>query len=177
MKTKAFLETQRLYLRPLMPSDVEGPYGDWFSDEEVCRYNSHHRFPVDKEALIEYIQHSNRTKERLVLGVFQKEGEKHIGNISLQCIDFLSRSAEFAILIGDKEVWGQGFSKEAGKALIDHGIQALNLRRIYCGVHEENEGMKALALALGMVEEGRRREAVFKNGKYSDFLEYGGIYE
>jgi RimJ/RimL family protein N-acetyltransferase len=33
--------------------------------------------------------------------------------------------------------------------------------------------MQKLALALGMREEGRRKEALFKHGKYVDIVEYG----
>jgi RimJ/RimL family protein N-acetyltransferase len=33
--------------------------------------------------------------------------------------------------------------------------------------------MQKLALKLGMKPEGRRRQAMYKNGKYSDILEYG----
>ena len=33
--------------------------------------------------------------------------------------------------------------------------------------------MQRLALYLGMKEEGRRREAAFKDGRYVDLIEYG----
>ena len=33
--------------------------------------------------------------------------------------------------------------------------------------------MKRLAISLGMEKEGVRREAVYKDGKYLDIIEYG----
>jgi ribosomal-protein-alanine N-acetyltransferase len=37
--------------------------------------------------------------------------------------------------------------------------------------------MKKLAAALGMKEEGRRREAAFKHAKYIDIIEFGVLRE
>ena len=49
----------------------------------------------------------------------------------------------------------------------------LNLNRIACGTFENNKGMRKLAEYLGMCEEGRRRRAVYKYGRYVDVIEYG----
>ena len=49
----------------------------------------------------------------------------------------------------------------------------LNLNRIYCGTTNENEGMKKIALKIGMLQEGVRRQAFYKWGKYQDIIEYG----
>lgn len=84
-----------------------------------------------------------------------------------------NKSAEFAILLGDKEFWGKGLSKEAGKLLLQYGFDTLKLHRIYCGTSEANIPMQHLALSLGMELEGRRKEAMFKDGLFYDILEYG----
>ena len=41
---KQFLTSDRLYLRALADTDLEGPYVEWLNDAEVCRHNSHHVF-------------------------------------------------------------------------------------------------------------------------------------
>ena len=97
----------------------------------------------------------------------------HIGNISLQNINLLSRNAELAILLGDKNYWGKGYSKEASKILVNHGFTELNLHRIYCGTSADNLAMQNIAGYLGMQQEGRRLEALYKSGKYVDIVEYG----
>jgi RimJ/RimL family protein N-acetyltransferase len=51
----------------------------------------------------------------------------------------------------------------------------INLHRIYCGTSSENIGMQKLANKLGMIKEGQRKDALFKNGKYLDVIEYGII--
>lgn len=169
----AFLLGENVYLRALRDEDAEGPYGGWFNDEEVCLGNSHHVFPYTKEAALEFIRAVHKRRDCLVLAIAGRADNRHIGNISLQNIDPVHRAAEFAILIGDRASWGKGFGKEAGKLLVAHGFRALNLHRIHCGTLATNVGMQHLARHLGMREEGRRREAAFKNGRFVDVLEYG----
>jgi len=173
----AFLEGSRLYLRPLSEDDADGPYPAWLNDAAVCMGNSHHRFPYSKQLALEYIQQSTRTNDDLVLAVVLKEGDQHIGNVALQRLHPVYRSAEFSILLGERSHWGKGYGMEAGRLLITHGFKALNLRRIACATFETNLAMKKLALALGMRKEGVRREAAYKDGKYVDIVEFGLLRE
>ena len=78
---------------------------------------------------------------------------------------------------GEKEVWGKGYSKEAGRLIVNHAFKVLNLQRIFCGTSEKNIPMQRLALGMGFKEEGRRRRSVFKDGEYLDILEYGLLKE
>lgn len=173
MRRRQFLAGARIYLRNLERSDVDGNYGYWLNDPEVCRFNAHHRFPYAKDDLAGYIEGLRGARDRLVLAIIDREGDQHIGNISLQNIDPLERSAEFAIVIGEKAAWGKGYSKEAARLIIGHGFAELNLHRIYCGTSADNLPMQKLALAMGFSLEGRRREALYKNFTYLDVFEYG----
>lgn len=172
-----FLVGERLYLRALVESDADGPYPGWLNDEEVSRGNSHHLIPYTKDAAATYIRQTLNTGDALVLAIVLHRDHRHIGNIALQNIDHTARSAEFAILIGDKDAWGQGYGLEAGRLLIHHGFSAFGLHRIACGTFEHNEAMRRLAQALGMREEGRRRQSAFKSGRYVDVIEYGLLRE
>lgn len=168
-----FLEGQRIYLRGLTDADASGDYPAWLNDAEVSRGNSHHVFPYSREAALDYIRQIRQSATSLALAIVLREDHRHIGNITLQSIHPIYRSAEFAVLIGDKAGWGKGYGLEAGRLVCRHGFEALNLHRIYCGTFADNVGMIGLAHALGMKEEGRRREAAFKEGKYIDIIEFG----
>ncbi len=168
-----FLRGEHLYLRPLVATDAEGAYVSWFNDKEVCEGNSHHVFPYTTDAALSYIRYAGETRDSVILAIVLLEGDQHIGNIALQSINPVDRTAEFSIVIGDKTVWGKGYAKEAARLLFDHGFYSLNLHRIGCGTFQNNEAMKRLAAYLGMREEGLRREAVFKNGRYVNVIEYG----
>lgn len=172
MELKPFIEGTTVDLRPLLRQDIEGEYINWLNDAEVNAHNGHHVYPYNRELALQYIAGTADQRENLVLAVVTKAG-LHIGNVSLQNIDPIHRSAEFAILLGDKNYWGRGIGEEVARLILHHGFTVLNLHRIYCGTIASNEAMQKLAQKLGMREEGRRRESFFKEGSYIDVVEYG----
>lgn len=168
-----FLRGPRLYLRGLCEEDASGAYPDWLNDPEVCAGNSHGVHPYSRSAARDYIRASAASLQDLVLAVVLAEGDRHIGNIALQRMHAVNRSAEFAILLGDKSAWGQGYGEEAGRLICAHGFAAHNLHRIHCGTLASNAGMLRLAEKLGMRREGVQRQAAYKNGTYVDVVLYG----
>jgi len=173
MKKTYFLMSEKIGLRPLVPEDAGVPYLNWLNDAEVCAGNDHHRWPFAPAAATAFIAAAASDRQNLVLAVEILETGEHIGNIALQSIDPIHRSAEISFLIGSRTAWGKGYGQEAGRLLLRHGFQELNLQRIGCGTPDSNAGMIKVALALGMKEEGRRRNAFFKGGKYHDIVLFG----
>jgi RimJ/RimL family protein N-acetyltransferase len=168
-----FLKGERIHLRALMEKDLTDTYLQWLNDEEVCRSNSHAIFPNTEYKMRSYFENLKNGTQQVVLAIIEAKSEMHIGNIALQNINWISRNAEFAILLGDKKYWGGGYGEEAAKLIVDYGFKRLNLHRIYCGTFDDNAGMRKLALKLKMKEEGLRREAAYKNGSYNDVIEFG----
>jgi RimJ/RimL family protein N-acetyltransferase len=168
-----FLKGKSIYLRALNELDVQGNYSIWLNDKEITKYNSHGRFPITAEQLLSFVRMSLQSNTSLVLAVVDIKNDMHLGNISLQSINWIDRNAEIAFLLGEKTYWGKGVMLEAGKLLIEHGFKTLNLHRIYCGTSSQNIGMQRLAEKLKMSKEGIRKEALFNNSSYSDIIEYG----
>jgi RimJ/RimL family protein N-acetyltransferase len=173
-----FLKGERVYLRAVKDDDANDSVR-WFNDAEVCAGNSHYVFPYTRQDAIEYIYNT----EDLVLAIItevepiinNEKFHKHIGNVALQNIHPVYRSADFSIIIGEKDYWGKGYGKEAARLLINHGFSAMNLHRISIATFEHNDPMRRLALSLGFKYEGWRHEAAFKHGRYVDVIEYGRI--
>ncbi len=177
-KENSFIyESERLCFRGLLHSDLDGPYLNWFDDQEVCQYNSHGIFPSTRKKMQAYIDRLQTSSTDLVWAIIEKSRGAHIGNISLQSIDLVNQSAELALIIGDKTCWGKGVAFESSRLIIDHGVKKLGLRRIYCGTSENNQGMIKLATRLGMEKEGVRREALYEDGRFVDILEFGLLTE
>ncbi len=168
-----FLESKRVGLRVLCEDDVNGNYRFWLNDGLVCKYNSHHKFPATIEDLRAYIKRGYQDKSMIVLAIVFKDNSEHIGNVALQDIDYISRCAEFAMLLGQQSYWRQGIGKEVGQLIIDHGFIELGLNRINLGASAENIGTQKLAENLGFIKEGVRRKMLYKNGKFNDIIEYG----
>jgi diamine N-acetyltransferase len=119
-----------------------------------------------------------RPVEEQVLGIEVKEplGEegienwKLIGSLGFTDISWRIRSAEFGILIGEKEYWGKGYGTEAVRLLTQYGFNTLNLNRIFLRVFEDNHRAIRAYEKAGFTLEGRMRQAEFHLGKYLDVL-------
>jgi RimJ/RimL family protein N-acetyltransferase len=156
-----------------MEEDLTEVYLQWLNDEEICAFNSHAIFPNSMGKMKEYFNKVQSSNNDVILAIIHSDTGKHIGNVTLQNINWVYRNAEFAILLGDKDFWGNGYGEEAAILIVQYGFYRLNLHRIYCGTISGNSGMIKLADKLKMKEEGVRRMAVFKNGQYRDVIMYG----
>ena len=101
------------FVRPLAESDLNGSYPGWFEDQDVCRYNSHGKLFKTSACFKKFLDELNQ-QDRVVWAICHIE-DGHIGNVSLQEISLINRTAEFAILLGDKRHWGKGVGLLAGK--------------------------------------------------------------
>lgn len=92
------------------------------------------------------------------------------GLVSLTGINPVFRSAEFHLMVGRRELQGQGVGTAATRAMLRHGFLDLNLHRIYLSVLASNAPAIHVYEQVGFRHEGRAREAVYKNGAYEDTL-------
>lgn len=145
-------------------------YTSWFHDQDITRYNSHGLFPYTEEKKDSYLYSLEDTTDKLVMAIVY-DGI-HAGNVSLQSIDWINRSAEIAIIL-DKYYHGCGIGTFACQKMLEHGFMKMNLNRIWTGTAEINNGMRSLARKIGMTAEGTFREAIFLDGKYYSVIEYG----
>ena len=173
VNTIPFLIGEKVLLRPLQEEDASGRYPSWLNDADVSFGNSHHVYPYTRQQAVDFIRSLSGQKSAIVLAIVEKLSMQHVGNISLQSINYTTRCAELAVLLGEKSCWGKGFGTEASHLLVTHGFLSVNLHRIELGTPSFNIGMQKIAVALGMKQEGVKREAFFKNGGYHDIFSYG----
>jgi len=169
----SFLKTQRLILEPLTQKHLSDEYVSWLNDNEVCKYNRHQTIPNTKEKTLSYINSLTNNLSSIVFAIIEKESSLHIGNIALQNVDYINSNADISIIIGEKSAWGKSYATECYRAIISYAFYTLNLHRVYIGTHEKNIAMQKVAKKIGMKEEGRKREAIFKDGQYYDLIQYG----
>ena len=163
-----FLIGKQIYLRGLEGSDLQTNYFQWFNDQTIGTYTRHACFPNSMEKMREYYQKAIKNDDLLVLAIIYIPDNIHVGNVSLQNIDWINRCAEFAIIIGEQKYAGRGIATEAGKLIINHGFERLNLNRIWLGVHEANKAAIKAYKKIGFEEEGRFRQRFFQNEKFYD---------
>jgi [ribosomal protein S5]-alanine N-acetyltransferase len=166
----AFRVGKSIYFRSLSVSDIENRYYEWFNDHETTTGNSHGVFPETKEKTIQFFNSLSTNKNIIHFAVCDIKTDEHIGCCSLQKIDWISRSAEMARIIGNKKYRRKGIGTEIGRILADYGFNVLNLNKIWAGNISFNIGAIKSNEKLGFVKEGVLREAIFKNGDYHDIV-------
>ena len=167
-----FLVGRTIYLSPLSRDDISERYIGWLNDPEVCRDNSHATFPNTLEKATAYVDSVQARDTELAFAVRLVANDEHVGNVALNRISWVHRSAELAILIGEKEAWNKGVGSEAYQLLIQHGFDVLNLNRIASIQTARNTGMVKVCEKNGMQKEGILRQLLFKNGEYVDGVIY-----
>jgi RimJ/RimL family protein N-acetyltransferase len=168
----AFLETPRLVLGNLRPEDLTEEYLAWLNDPEVLRYRAPKAFPTDIEALKEYLGRV-AAREDLLLAIRLKDTERHIGNITLNSILWVHRSAELSIMIGAKDMRGQGLGKEAIYGLSNHAFSSMGLHRLWA--ESPNPAFNRAVTTLGWKHEGTKRQAFLLDGDLVDIECWGQL--
>lgn len=178
-----------VFLVPFERGHMTEEYRSWFFDKEVTKYNSHGLFPYTKQAMEDFIlKIETGSTTDLIFAVMVQEvtcdlGDTtgktdrytytHVGNVSIQKINYVNRSAELAWVIGNSLYWGRGIATKAGKAMLRHCFDHLNLNRVWTGTARSNKGMLRVCRKLGMTLEGYFREGMYLKGEYQDVVALG----
>ncbi len=158
-------------LRELERKDIK-KINSWRNNEEIIALlGAPYRFinqEVDEKWYESYMQsRSNAIRYAIVTD----KSDDIIGLVSLCDINFINRSATLHIMIGN-EGQGKGAGTFAVRAMCEHAFINYGLHRIELDVLAENKRAQHVYEKCGFVQEGVRRQAVFKNGKYTDMLMY-----
>src|SRR5215216_1459323 len=87
-----------------------------------------------------------------------------------------ARSVELSLLV-DAAYWGQGFGMDMMQTILDACFGGWGVHRIGVRVEEGNERALALYRRLGFKEEGRLRQAAFRDGRHADLLLFSLLAE
>jgi RimJ/RimL family protein N-acetyltransferase len=168
------LEDDAVRLRPLRQSDV-GTTAIWRNDPVIRDQVLSFRFPVTHEMETRFIDRAIAGDgiNQCVAGVVDRSDEVLCGLVYLRDIDWISRHANFGIMIGHRDRQGRGLGLHAMRLMLGHGFNVLNLERIYLYVVDYNQIAKRLYESYGFIHEGRLRHHVALNGGYHDLLVMG----
>lgn len=164
-----FLKGKKIYLAGLTKKDCRGRYLEMVNDAEALTFvegiGYHPLYPFDLERYIK----SNDDRSNLLLGIFETRTGAHAGNIHLSRISPHHRHCSYGIVMHRKYM-GKGYAYEASKILIKHAFEKMNIHRIEITSVADNKKAAKLYKRLGAIEEGRKREAFYSKGKYSDLV-------
>jgi len=92
-----------------------------------------------------------------------------VGVVRTDEIDFVNRSIRVG---GDilPKYQGKGYGTRMFRLIRKYCFDCLNMNRLWLLVLENNTAALPLYRKAGFVEEGRQRKAIFRDGKYLDYL-------
>lgn len=160
-------ETERIFLRETLLSDVSQEYVDWMNDPEVTRYMEARFGQHTFESVKDFVRNVGK-ENSVLLAVIAKDHQKHIGNVKLGPIDKNHAFTILGVMIGDRNYWGKGYGPEAIKLAVEYAFTKLGLRKINADVYENNIGSLRAFQKTGFQEEGRRKRQYFSDGKWLD---------
>jgi RimJ/RimL family protein N-acetyltransferase len=173
---KAYLiESERICLRAVSLADANENYQCWLNTPEITRFLESRFHPTSLEQLQNYVKGMSEDSRNFFLAIILKRDERHVGNIKLGPVDWIHRTAELGILIGERDCWGQGYATEAIKAVVEFAFDTLNLHKITAGAYSANEGSIKAFQKAGFEIEGVRKEQFYCEGKYLDGVLLGRL--
>lgn len=142
-----------------MRRDLVPTYLRWMNDFEVIRTLGAPMRPMTQESEEAWYEKACKEEGCARFTIYTREECRPIGNTGLEGIDLRNRTAEFGILIGDREWWNRGCGTETARLMLDYGFHVLGLHHVYLRVFSNNpRGIRAYTRA-GFREAGRLRQA------------------
>lgn len=166
------IETKRLVLRALRPSDADAIFAVR-SDYEVTKYNSGAAYTDIAQAsgLIDRSSAGYNSKSSLYWALSMKEGGEVVGQLGYNCWDQDNHSAEIGFDLR-RDQWGKGIMKEALTGILKFGFECMGLNRIGAQVSTYNDNSVGILTRLGFLHEGTQRDQYFEDGRYHDLKLY-----
>lgn len=157
------LETERLLIRPFVPSDAEDMQRRVYGDPEVARFYCGDPLTLEQvqERVVYWGIRAKRSEDGLAAVVLRDAPDRPIGIAGPQfyLADFLRLEGEPETPFSRLEVelsyafgrdfHSQGYASEAGRAIIDYAFREMKIARLINVVDQENAPSVALMRRLG----------------------------
>ena len=168
------MQSDYIRLRPMQKADAPLLY-QWITNRELVIHNAPY-FPVsesDHDAWIERMM--TKCSDLVIFVIEELESGRAIGTCQLVNINWIHRSAELQIRIGDSADQNRGIGSDAVNILCEFGYKDLNLHRIYLHVFANNNRAIRAYEKTSFKHEGLMRQAAFLNGERQDVVVMGRL--
>ena len=168
-----FLIGKKLYLRSLEESDINDDYVSWLNNFDVTRYMETGNYPSTTETIRSFFKRFQGSATDLAFAIIDKKTDQHIGNVTLNRINWIHRTVDTGLMMGRDGFQGKGYAFEAWSLVIDYAFQRLGLRKIIAGAVVDNKASISVLQKLGFKLEGTFREEFYSEGTHGDVIRLG----
>lgn len=162
------LKFEDIALTPLRLTDRSVMF-NWINDRQQVLFNASYK-PVSEGQHQDWFEAIQRRNDVAIFGIRLLETDKLIGSCQLHSINYIHRSAELQIRIGDLSERNKGYGTDAIHLLLNFAFKDLNLNRVYLHVFETNERALRFYEKCGFIKEGVLRQAAYIDGHYLNVL-------
>jgi [ribosomal protein S5]-alanine N-acetyltransferase len=169
------LETERLILRRVLPSDVKEMF-ELRSNPETMKYIPRPLLTNHEEALahIQMMEDKIETNEGINWAITLKGDDKMLGVIGHYRIKPEHYRAEVGYMILP-EYHGKGITTEAVQCVVDYGFNTMQLHSIEGIIDPENGASEKVLQKCGFVKEAHFKENEYFDGKFIDAVVYSKL--
>lgn len=161
---------KKVYLRAPEEGDLAGDWYTWFSDYETTQFLPGRAWPNTKEQQAAFYESTKNARDRMVLCICANSGDEHIGICNLSAIDWVSRHADVALVIGNKQFRTGDIAVDVLAQLLEIAFMRLNLMNLRTTHIANNPFTPLLEKIFGFKEVGRFEDFCYSAGKYEDFV-------
>lgn len=163
-----YLENKTIRLRTVDRGDLKA-LSLMMSNTDIARLSGE-VYPITEQAMEEFYEKAQKTDERIWFLIETISSNKIIGETGFLRIFMPWRTADYSLIIWEKDYWGKGIGTAVANMMLDYGFNYLNLHRGAIGVVECNKRAIRFWKNMGFLEEGKQVDGFFSQGKYSDFV-------
>ncbi len=143
------LQTRRLILRRLQPSDIQA-LADLWTDPEVTQYMGGPRDRARLLATLEDTAHHPLRDRYDLWPVVEKQSGRVIGNCGLLEKEVEGKDEIELVYVLARSAWGRGYATEMAEAIKQHAFDTLGLRRLIALMEPDNQASERVAIKIGM---------------------------
>ncbi|WP_293173034.1 GNAT family N-acetyltransferase [Oceanithermus sp.] len=158
----------RVTLKPfhegLTPREWRG-FWESFRDPEIARWNGNRPLKMPLWLFKRIVMGEVRRGERIGFVILDEQGG-WLGTLELY--DLKEREATLGIILGRKDRWGQGYGREAVRAVLGYAFGRMGLERVKLRTFAHNERARRAFRAAGFREVG---EVELPGGKKDVLME------
>jgi ribosomal-protein-alanine N-acetyltransferase len=144
------LETSRLTLRKMRPSDIDGLMGIFGDPDVMASFDSP---PFSRAQMESWLQRNLEHQERYGYGLFSvilKSSGNLIGDCGLEMMEIEGEPAAELGYDFRSDCWNQGFATEAASAVRDYAFDVLALPSLISLIRVGNQASRRVSEKIGM---------------------------
>jgi len=150
------IKTRRLVLRDISVEDITKDYVEWLNNPEVNGSLEIRFTPQTRESVMAYVESKLRdTTNTKHFGVYDQEGRRLVGTVTLPHIDWNHSFADLSFVVGYPGVQGRGYATEAVHGVAYYMFRESGLVKLWGGFYGGHSASERVFLKNGFQVEGR----------------------